>query len=681
MKFSVLMSLYHAAQPAFLRECLTSLQAQTRRADEIVMVFDGAISSELEQIVLDFQAALNIHIFRLPENVGLGKALNYGITHCSYEYIFRMDTDDVAMPNRFEAQCRYLETYPEIGLLGTQIAEFDHNPYHTQTSRNVPLNHHQIIEFSKKRNPFNHMTVAYQKSAVQQAGGYQHHVFMEDYNLWLRMLANGVHAANLPETLVLARTGMSMLERRRGWAYIRSEWQLYNLKKQLGITNIFISLYYFTIRSFVRLLPLSILKKLYISIRSPRKMKQITLNLRYSIIGLILTSIVLSLYLSQKDIHFTDIKIINSFSISYISYLLTTISLYKLRTFPGNQSWLHVLPTVGITYSIVFGIVGIFFVTFSNSFVFASGIFSALFFSFDFWRQQQNTPSIAYIPLGEAEQAAHLPNATWIKLAQPMLPATPIQAVVADLHSIELSKDWQKFLANCTLLQIPVYNIRQIEESLTGRVKIRHMHENDLGSLLPSPIYIVIKRWLDILLVCISLPITLPIMIFTAIIIYREDKGKILFTQKRIGQGGKEFTIYKFRSMVSDSEKDGAKFAQTNDERITKIGKFIRQTRIDELPQFFNILKGDMSLIGPRPEQKVFVEQFEQAIPFYNYRHIVKPGLSGWAQVTQGYASDTEETQVKIEYDFYYIKNFSFLLDLVTIAKTIRIIMTGFGAR
>ena len=207
------------------------------------------------------------------------------------------------------------------------------------------------------------------------------------------------------------------------------------------------------------------------------------------------------------------------------------------------------------------------------------------------------------------------------------------------------------------------------------------MHENDLGSLLPSPIYIVIKRWLDILLVCISLPITLPIMIFTAIIIYHEDKGKILFTQKRIGQGGKEFTIYKFRSMVSDSEKDGAKFAQTNDERITKIGKFIRQTRIDELPQFFNILKGDMSLIGPRPEQKVFVEQFEQAIPFYNYRHIVKPGLSGWAQVTQGYASDTEETQVKIEYDFYYIKNFSFLLDLVTIAKTIRIIMTGFGAR
>ena len=231
-----------------------------------------------------------------------------------------------------------------------------------------------------------------------------------------------------------------------------------------------------------------------------------------------------------------------------------------------------------------------------------------------------------------------------------MLPATPIQAVVADLHSIELSKDWQKFLANCTFLQIPVYNIRQIEESLTGRVKIRHMHENDLGSLLPSPIYIVIKRWLDILLVCISLPITLPIMIFTAIIIYREDKGKIFIHTKTNWTRWKR--VYHFINSVvwlAILKKMAQNSLKPMTNALQKIGKFIRQTRIDELPQFFNILKGDMSLIGPRPEQKVFVEQFEQAIPFYNYRHIVKPGLSGWAQVTQGYASDTEETQVKIE--------------------------------
>ena len=133
--------------------------------------------------------------------------------------------------------------------------------------------------------------------------------------------------------------------------------------------------------------------------------------------------------------------------------------------------------------------------------------------------------------------------------------------------------------------------------------------------------------------------------------------------------------------MIINSEKDGAKLAQVGDTRITRVGRFIRKTRLDELPQFWNILKGDMSLIGPRPEQKVFVEQFNKRIPFYNYRHIVKPGLSGWAQVTQGYAGNEDETQIKLEHDFYYIKHFSFSLDILIIFKTIKTILTGFGAR
>ncbi|MCV2504132.1 MAG: sugar transferase, partial [Neisseriaceae bacterium] len=122
-------------------------------------------------------------------------------------------------------------------------------------------------------------------------------------------------------------------------------------------------------------------------------------------------------------------------------------------------------------------------------------------------------------------------------------------------------------------------------------------------------------------------------------------------------------------------------FASLGDQRVTPFGKIIRKLRIDELPQFFNIIKGDMSLIGPRPEQKTFVEQFENEIPFYNYRHIVKPGISGWAQVNQGYASGTSETFVKIEYDLFYIKYFSFSLDFLIFLKTIKTIFTGFGAR
>lgn len=397
--------------------------------------------------------------------------------------------------------------------------------------------------------------------------------------------------------------------------------------------------------------------------------------------GILLTLIIVFLYLCVKDIHPFNPKVINSALISLTAYALTAVSINKLLYFPGKQSWLHILPAVGIGYSSVFAVNALVFITFSNSFVLAHGLLATLFFVGDFVRRNRHTPRMAYIPLGRASQADQLPHAEWVRLPTAMLPHQNIQAVVADLHSSDLTPTWQKFLADCTLRGIPVYNIRQIEESLTGRVKIRHMYENDLGSLLPPAAYMIIKRFLDIVLVLLMLPFALPIMFLTAIVVFADSRGKVLFTQNRVGQGGREFRIYKFRSMYANSEANGAQLAQIGDQRITRVGQFIRKTRLDELPQFFNILKGDMSLIGPRPEQKVFVEKFEQSIPFYNYRHIVKPGLSGWAQVTHGYASNTDETQIKIEHDFYYIKHFSFSLDLLIAFKTIRIILTGFGAR
>src|SRR5690554_7341673 len=133
--------------------------------------------------------------------------------------------------------------------------------------------------------------------------------------------------------------------------------------------------------------------------------------------------------------------------------------------------------------------------------------------------------------------------------------------------------------------------------------------------------------------------------------------------------------------MRRDSEKDGARFASTGDARITRVGRYIRKTRLDEIPQFINVLKGDMSLIGPRPEQRAFANTFEKVIPFYTYRHVVKPGITGWAQVVHGYAADADDTRVKIEHDFYYIKHFSLWLDILIVVKTIKTILTGFGAR
>lgn len=208
-----------------------------------------------------------------------------------------------------------------------------------------------------------------------------------------------------------------------------------------------------------------------------------------------------------------------------------------------------------------------------------------------------------------------------------------------------------------------------------------YLSEEELKKLNPSKKYMTIKYFLDAFLIFITLPITLPITVIVAILIKLDDGGSIFYTQKRVGYLDKEFKVYKFRSMKLDSEKDGAKFASNSDDRITKIGKFIRKNRIDEIPQFLNVLKGEMSLIGPRPEQKVFVDKFSQEIPFYNLRHLVKPGISGWAQVIHGYASDMEETKVKLEYDLYYIQNFSFKLDLIVFFKTIKTVLTGFGAR
>ncbi|WII92407.1 glycosyltransferase [Kingella negevensis] len=267
MNFTVLMSLYIKEQPENLRQSLQSLADQTQRASEIIIVLDGNITPELQAVLDQFQPILPLNIFRLPENVGLGKALNFGLQHCTHEWVFRMDTDDIATHTRFAEQCQYIAQNPNVQLLGGQIAEFAQNPEHARHARIVPQTQPEIISFAKKRNPFNHMTVAYTKTTVQQAGGYQHHLFMEDYNLWLRMLAKGATAANLPQTLVYARTGNAMLERRRGWQYVQSEWQLMRLKHRLRFQAALPAFGCFLLRSVPRVLPAKWLRGVYQVIR------------------------------------------------------------------------------------------------------------------------------------------------------------------------------------------------------------------------------------------------------------------------------------------------------------------------------------------------------------------------------------------------------------------------------
>lgn len=193
-----------------------------------------------------------------------------------------------------------------------------------------------------------------------------------------------------------------------------------------------------------------------------------------------------------------------------------------------------------------------------------------------------------------------------------------------------------------------------------------------------SNFYYGFKRLMDILLCVIGLIFGIPIMLIAGIAIKIDSKGPIMYKQKRMGKNGKVFTMYKLRSMHMDAEKNGAKWADKDDPRVTRVGEFIRKTRIDELPQFFNIIKGDMSIVGPRPERPMFTYKFNEDIPGFINRLQVKPGLTGWAQVNGGYNVTPKK---KWEKDMYYIENQSILMDIKILFKTVVVVFTGDGAR
>lgn len=421
--------------------------------------------------------------------------------------------------------------------------------------------------------------------------------------------------------------------------------------------------------------------------KAPRRFKrlheQILLSHTFSaILGWLLTVISpFLIFWSWSNLWQPDSGQKTALIVTSVAYLTTHIWAIRLRTiFPGGKSVGFIAPLVLLIYGLFALAILMLRIEVSRYLLFTSGLCALV------WLHIAYTLTYKYMRL----KLAVIPDGQYtdeiVKLefidARPLLELDlekrRYDGVVADFNHID--EITQRFLTRCALNRTPVYDAKQIYESLTGKVKIHRMSENNMGSLLPSPVYERLKQCIDIVIVLLTLPITLPIALITALLIRLESPGPIIYTQTRIGQGNTPFTIYKFRSMRFDRNAP-QQFAGEDDPRITRIGKIIRKLRIDELPQFLNVLKGEMSLIGPRPEQPSFVEEYDKKIPFYSYRHIVKPGISGWAQVRHGYTSSTDETQVKIEHDFYYIKNCSFALDLIIAILTIKIMLTGFGAR
>jgi len=236
---------------------------------------------------------------------------------------------------------------------------------------------------------------------------------------------------------------------------------------------------------------------------------------------------------------------------------------------------------------------------------------------------------------------------------------------------------------NCLSLGIDVYNANSFYERIVNKIPVEDIeHSWFLENLTEhsKKFYEITKRLMDIVLAIIGLIIAIPLSPIIALIIKLGSKGPVIFKQKRVGKHGKQFTAMKFRSMTEDAEKDGAQWTSQNDKRVTAFGKFIRKTRLDEIPQLINILRGEMSFVGPRPEQPEFVARLSQEVPFYKERLLAKPGLAGWGQLNAPWhGASREDSLDKLKYDLYYIKNRSLILDITILLKTIKVVVSGRG--
>lgn len=382
-----------------------------------------------------------------------------------------------------------------------------------------------------------------------------------------------------------------------------------------------------------------------------------------------------------------EATIVNS---AIMSLLAATIALFfyrRVTSFPGTRGFAYIIPAYSVTFGLAVAIMLFGRLSYSGAMMLTGFAASTVFgFLAAHLSQKYARRQFYLVPFGKTDIATDTQGVDWIVLNRPEVPDyDPHGAIVADLRH-DLSPEWERMLASAALSGRIVYHSKQLRESLTGRVEIEHLSENSFGSLLPNLAYRKIKRAVDILVALIALPIlALPLLLIAAWI-RLDSNGPALFIQERMGYRHKPFKVLKFRTMevrpaCSEAEAQRDAITQAHDARITRAGRFLRRSRIDELPQLWNVLIGEMSLIGPRPEAIQLASWYERELPFYVYRHIVRPGITGWAQVNQGHVAELDDVHIKLHYDFYYIKHFSAWLDLLITMRTIGTILTGFGSR
>ena len=239
-----------------------------------------------------------------------------------------------------------------------------------------------------------------------------------------------------------------------------------------------------------------------------------------------------------------------------------------------------------------------------------------------------------------------------------------------------------QYVSSLSMAGYTVRGLLNVYEEHTERLPMVHLAEGwELTAPVARNAYAPVKRLVDTLVTFVTAPLWLLIMGVVAIVVRLDSPGPVIFKQQRVGLSGENFILYKFRTMQVDAEKDGPRFASVGDPRITRSGRFLRKSRLDELPQLVNVLRGELSLVGPRPERPVFVRDFSRRIPFYTARTLVRPGVTGWAQVNYGYADDVADTIEKLTFDLYYVKHMSAWLDVQILGQSIWTVLTGNGAR
>ena len=291
---------------------------------------------------------------------------------------------------------------------------------------------------------------------------------------------------------------------------------------------------------------------------------------------------------------------------------------------------------------------------------------------------------VGFVPFGERELAAE---------AAPLLPTQPLADIARSHHVSEIvvaSRDRRqilpmKELLECKLRGVQVLDVTTFFEQEGGLIELESLNTSWLvfaDGFRQGFSRTTIKRLFDIIASILLLVLALPVMAVVALAIWIDDRGPVLYRQERVGQGGAGFLLLKFRSMRIHAEHDGApKWASENDARVTRVGRIIRKLRLDELPQAVNVLRGDMSFVGPRPERQFFVSDLEKRIPFYSYRHTLKPGITGWAQVNYPYGASVDDAREKLKYDLYYVKNNSLFLDFIILIQTIQVVIFQKGSR